>query len=42
MGREWGYTLRAVTSTDGLTADYYPFEHGFLAAVSIVSEAPIV
>ena len=26
--------LRAVTSTDGMTADYYPFEHGFLAHVS--------
>ena len=23
--------LRAVTSTDGMTADYYPFEHAFLA-----------
>ena len=23
--------LRAVTSTDGMTADYYPFEHSFLA-----------
>jgi GMP synthase (glutamine-hydrolysing) len=32
--------LRAVTSTDGMTADYYPFEHAFLAAVStrIVNE----
>ena len=26
--------LRAVTSTDGMTADYYPFEHDFLANVS--------
>ncbi len=26
--------LRAVTSTDGMTADYYPFEHEFLAGVS--------
>jgi GMP synthase (glutamine-hydrolysing) len=26
--------LRAVTSTDGMTADYYPFEHEFLARVS--------
>lgn len=26
--------LRAVTSTDGMTADYYPFEHRFLAQVS--------
>ena len=32
--------LRAVTSTDGMTADYYPFEHTFLARVStrIVNE----
>jgi len=26
--------LRAVTSTDGMTADYYPFEHGFLGRVA--------
>ena len=26
--------LRAVTSTDGMTADYYPFDHDFLARVS--------
>ena len=26
--------LRAVTSTDGMTADYYPFEHAFLGRVS--------
>ena len=26
--------LRAVTSTDGMTADYYPFAHDFLAKVS--------
>lgn len=26
--------LRAVTSTDGMTADYYPFEHSFLGKVS--------
>lgn len=26
--------LRAVTSTDGMTADYYPFEHDFLGRVS--------
>ena len=25
--------LRAVTSTDGMTADYYPFEHSFLSRV---------
>jgi GMP synthase (glutamine-hydrolysing) len=32
--------LRAVTSSDGMTADYYPFEHAFLARVStrIVNE----
>jgi GMP synthase (glutamine-hydrolysing) len=26
--------LRAVTSQDGMTADWYPFEHAFLAKVS--------
>ncbi|MSO76728.1 MAG: glutamine-hydrolyzing GMP synthase [Alphaproteobacteria bacterium] len=26
--------LRAVTSTDGMTADYYPFDHGFLGRVA--------
>ncbi|MGI9347363.1 MAG: glutamine-hydrolyzing GMP synthase, partial [Gammaproteobacteria bacterium] len=26
--------LRAVTSSDGMTADYYPFEHDFLGKVS--------
>jgi GMP synthase (glutamine-hydrolysing) len=26
--------LRAVTSSDGMTADWYPFEHKFLAHVS--------
>jgi GMP synthase (glutamine-hydrolysing) len=32
--------LRAVTSSDGMTADFYPFEHSFLARVStrIVNE----
>jgi GMP synthase (glutamine-hydrolysing) len=32
--------LRAVTSTDGMTADYYPFEHKFLsnAANRIINE----
>jgi len=32
--------LRAVTSTDGMTADYYPFEHDFLgrAATRIINE----
>jgi len=44
MGDERTYdyvcALRAVTSTDGMTADYYPFEHEFLARVSsrIVNE----
>ena len=44
MGDERSYdyvcALRAVTSTDGMTADYYPFEHEFLARVSsrIVNE----
>ena len=34
--------LRAVTSTDGMTADAYPFDHGFVAAVAtrIVNEVP--
>ena len=32
--------LRAVTSSDGMNADYYPFEHSFLGRVStrIVNE----
>jgi GMP synthase (glutamine-hydrolysing) len=32
--------LRAVTSSDGMTADYYPFEHNFLArtATRLVNE----
>ena len=38
MGDERTYeyvcALRAVTSTDGMTADYYPFEHEFLGRVS--------
>jgi GMP synthase (glutamine-hydrolysing) len=35
-GRTYDYVcaLRAVTSTDGMTADYYPFEHDFLGRVS--------
>ena len=41
-GRTYEYVvgLRAVTSTDGMTADYYPFEHAFLArtATRIVNE----
>ncbi|MCF8496466.1 MAG: glutamine-hydrolyzing GMP synthase [Alphaproteobacteria bacterium] len=31
---EFVCALRAVTSTDGMTADYYPFDHGFLGRVS--------
>ncbi|MBI1393594.1 MAG: glutamine-hydrolyzing GMP synthase [Alphaproteobacteria bacterium] len=38
MGDERTYdhvlALRAVTSTDGMTADYYPFPHDFLGACS--------
>jgi GMP synthase (glutamine-hydrolysing) len=38
MGDERTYdfvcALRAVTSTDGMTADYYPFSHEFLGNVS--------
>jgi GMP synthase (glutamine-hydrolysing) len=26
--------LRAITSTDGMTADYYPFDHAFLGHVT--------
>jgi len=35
-GRTYDYVcaLRAVTSTDGMTADYYPFDHEFLGKVS--------
>ena len=34
--------LRAVTSTDGMTADYYPFDHAFLGRVAtrIINEVP--
>ena len=34
--------LRAVTSTDGMTADFYPFDMGFLGGVAnrIVNEVP--
>jgi GMP synthase (glutamine-hydrolysing) len=38
MGDERTYdyvcALRAVTSLDGMTADYYPFTHDFLGHVS--------
>jgi GMP synthase (glutamine-hydrolysing) len=41
-GRSYDYVcaLRAVTSTDGMTADYYPFKHEFLgrAATRIINE----
>ena len=41
-GRTYDYacTLRAVTSVDGMTADYYPFSHEFLAqtATRIINE----
>jgi len=46
MGDERTYeavlALRAVTSTDGMTADYYPFDHAFLGRVAtrIVNEVP--
>jgi GMP synthase (glutamine-hydrolysing) len=35
-GRSYDFALalRAVTSTDGMTADWYPFEHAFLARVA--------
>ena len=31
---DYACALRAVTSTDGMTADYYPFTHEFLGRVS--------
>ena len=31
---EYVCALRAVTSTDGMTADYYPYEHSFLSRVA--------
>ncbi len=41
-GRSYDYVLalRAVTSTDGMTADFYPFDMSFLGAIAtrIVNE----
>ena len=31
---DYACTLRAVTSVDGMTADYYPFDHNFLGETS--------
>ncbi len=43
-GRTYDYAcaLRAVTSTDGMTADYFPFDHSFLGKVAtrIINEVP--
>ncbi|RME15962.1 MAG: glutamine-hydrolyzing GMP synthase, partial [Alphaproteobacteria bacterium] len=43
-GRTYDYAcaLRAVTSVDGMTADYYPFSHAFLGetATRIINEVP--
>ncbi len=43
-GRTYDFAcaLRAVTSVDGMTADYYPFEHAFLGetATRIINEVP--
>ncbi|MEM6760604.1 MAG: glutamine-hydrolyzing GMP synthase [Pseudomonadota bacterium] len=43
-GRTYDYAcaLRAVTSVDGMTADYYPFDHDFLSetATRIINEVP--
>ncbi len=43
-GRTYDYAcaLRAVTSVDGMTADYYPFSHAFLSetATRIINEVP--
>ena len=43
-GRTYDYAcaLRAVTSVDGMTADYYPFTHEFLSetATRIINEVP--
>mgnify|MGYP000689151314 CR=1 FL=1 len=37
---DYACALRAVTSVDGMTADFYPFEHDFLAetATRIINE----
>ena len=39
---EYVCALRAVTSTDGMTADYFPFDHDFLGRVArrIVNHVP--
>jgi len=39
---DYACALRAVTATDGMTADYYPFEHEFLARICnrIINEVP--
>jgi GMP synthase (glutamine-hydrolysing) len=36
--------LRAVTLTDGMTADYYPFDHAFLGRVAnrIICEVRVI
>ena len=43
-GRTYDFAcaLRAVTSVDGMTADYYPFSHEFLGetATRIINEVP--
>jgi GMP synthase (glutamine-hydrolysing) len=43
-GRTYDYVLalRAVTSTDGMTADFYPFDMEFLGrtATRIINETP--
>jgi len=39
---DYACALRAVTSTDGMTADSYPFDHAFIARVAtrIINEVP--
>jgi len=39
---DFALALRAVTSVDGMTADYYPFSHDFLSetATRIINEVP--